>query len=161
MAVTASLATTNAHAHGYKLECLLCGTWMPVGVNVGGLSRWRNGENNGAFLIGGEASVLVINSNDTHWGGYVDTTYDGHDRGFRSSAGPELIILKSFPLGFDAGPLIEWKGAHSHVGVRARFFIPLLIFAPYIGTTALFLGEQSFAVEGGLLLKGPIPLDHH
>lgn len=124
----------------------------------------RDSDINGAFIIGAEASLLSIGGHQghLHWGGYVDTVYETHDRIFRSSAGPELLIFgKSFPIGFDAGPLVEWRGRHSDVGLRGRVFIPLLFFIPYIGTSFLAFGERSFTVEAGVLLKFPIMVHDH
>jgi hypothetical protein len=142
---------------------LACGTWLPVGANIGGLSRWREGGNNGAFLVGVEASLLSIGEHHhhRHWGAYIDTLYETHDRVFRTSAGPELVIINSFPIGFDLGPLIEWRGLQSHVGLRGRVFIPLLFIDPYIGTTYLATAGQSFAIEGSVLLKVPILVNEH
>jgi hypothetical protein len=124
---------------------------------VGGLSRWRNDTNQGAFLIGAEASWLRLRPHAfLSWGGYLDTTYDTHAALARSSAGPEVIHVGSFPFGVDLGPLIEWNASRAHVGLRTRFFVPVVFVTPYVGTTLLALGEKSVSIEAGVLLKYPI-----
>ncbi len=149
---------TKAQGMG-EYSCLACGNWMPVGLNFGGLSRWENGGNHGSVLLGAELSVLHIGRDSQRfgWGGYVDTTYDTHAKLLRSSVGPEVIFMgSSLAVGVDLGPLIEWNDTSSRIGMRARFFIPILFVTPYVGSTGTFVGGNSVSIEGGLLVKYPI-----
>lgn len=140
------------------IGCIRCALWVPVGINLGGISRWSNGDNRGAFLLGGEISYLDMRneSANSYWGGYLDVTYDTHDGLARSSIGPELMLVSPVPMGVDLGPLIEWNWGQAYIGARARFFVPLLFVTPYVGGFAVGLGEPSVGVEAGVLLKLPI-----
>jgi hypothetical protein len=136
---------------------------VPVGVNVGGISRWSNGDNRGALLLGGEISYLDMRrqSAKRFWGGYLDVSYDTHEGLARSSVGPELVFISPVPMGVDLGPLIECNWSQVHIGARARFFVPLVFVTPYVGGFAVGLGEPSGGVEAGVLLKIPILWDEY
>lgn len=142
--------------------CWGCELWLPVGLNLGASSRMTDSGSHGAFLLGGEVSVLDLReSKALHVGGYVDTTYDTEAGLMRSSAGPEFLLLEDsleVPMGVDVGPMLEWDPHRVNLGGRARLFVPLVFFVPYLGVTLMGTSERSVTVEGGLLLKFPIPL---
>jgi hypothetical protein len=145
--------------------CWTCAVWLPVGLNLGASSRRKDGDSKGAFLLGGEVSLLDMRSppgTGRFWGGYVDTTYDTGAGLLRSSLGPEMVLLVEalqLPVGFDVGPLLEWSPEKVNLGGRVRLFLPVVYFTPYLGFTLLGTHEASTTVEGGILLKYPILVD--
>lgn len=154
--------SASAAASGMgELSCLACGTWMPIGINVGGATHPGDGT---GLLLGAEASWLRIRKADTppplYWGLNVDALYDVHASRLRLSFGPELVIWAG--VGIDAAPVLEvGESIGKRLGLRLRYFAAFPFITPYVGCVQFLSGESSTVVELGLLVKFPLLLSEH
>jgi hypothetical protein len=144
-----------------NLSCLACGTWMPVGVNVGAATHPDEGT---GFLLGAELSVLKIGKESKappiYWGVNIDTLHDFYTKSWRLSIGPEVAIWPG--VGIDAAPVLEvGESTGKRLGLRVRYFAAFPLLTPYAGCVQFFSGEASKVVELGLLVKIPILLSEH
>lgn len=130
---------------------LPAGWFLPVGVNVGGVSHFRGGA---GWVAGTEASLVHFSAKSFLWGGvYADALYDTAIRRARASTGLELGYLF---FGLDGGPVLELGKAPAHFGLQIRPVLSVAYVQIYARWGAIFgkAQDDNFR-EIGLLLKYP------